>query len=177
MRDYNIHKRYGMNEANRKWDDLQHLFCCGLKGPEDWLTLYDSYPYSCCFPPVGPSETCNSGNGLLRTGCATRIEQVQRISIAISFIYIGIQLLLCLIACIVANFQITGCQQVCARTNPATPQEYQRFGGSIYVRQPPVNEAYTPSPTEINKHATSYYPNASQVESPRYTPPPPNYKA
>lgn len=192
MPEYDLNLSHGSSRANRKWDNLQHLYCCGLKGPSDWLEYNgggDIYPNSCCFKPLASFDTCTRHKGLIEVGCIERVNQIERFFVLIEFGLIIIQLFSCLIACILScNFHTSdspACCQNFAHANSIAPPECQQFYGSIYVRQPPPNEVRQPpyngdnssSAGNTNKNLTSYYPNIREVEITAYSSPPPGYSA
>lgn len=177
------------NEATESWDVVQRLLCCGIKGPSDWDEVRPSsipknlYPSSCCLSsnaedPFGRTELCSEKDGLFKTGCLERIQNLEAFYMLAQCIFILFQMGLCIIACVVGNFTLNSCSN---RNNSNSnggargvlppPQGYQRFSGSVYVRQPAVNEMYQPK-------APPMYPDATSVEkatTTTYNIPPPSY--
>lgn len=180
---------FDQKEPERAWNKLQKLMCCGIKGPEDWNKYRpsgvpkDEYPSSCCFTSTAFSKSrlCHKSE-VFDTGCFERIQQIESFGVALTCLFIGYQLILCILACIVGNFNFerrspAAQNAEAGQTNrsgyhlPST--EYQRFEGSVYVRQPPVNsEFHQPS---MKADLPPLYPNANDVERTTYLGPPPSY--
>lgn len=178
---------YGESEANRAWNKLQRLQCCGLKGPDDWKknrpgkVADDLYPSSCCALSLLETKTTYCEKEVVFTvGCMERIHQLDELNLVITYIYIAYQLCLCILAYVVGNFNLDRSNQTRTtgevgnnnRSNYRLPAEYQRFEGSVYVRQPPVNEQH--------HHVTKsdlppLYPNVHEIERATYFAPPPSY--
>lgn len=185
MKDYDM-SGIGYNRATTRWDNLQKLVCCGIEGPGDWMKSRGSIPPSCCVPkPLTVlmsslrfefSSKCESDTVLIRTGCNERIVAIETVSIAVYFFYIALQLILCLMAFVLGTCQINATNKPVSPNTSVTPgnSQYQRFDGSVYVRQPPVNEAFQ---TVEEKRPKSYYPDARQVEQGKFSAPPPEYDA
>lgn len=178
---------YGQNEADRAWNKLQKLFCCGLNGPDDWVknrpskVPSDSYPTSCCLhgghSPIfelRPSVKYCRKNEVFGVGCMERVQQIEAFSLLFCCLYIAYQLALCILACVVGNFNL---ERPRPAQNPEAgntgrsgyaPTEYQRFEGSVYVRQPPVNEHHQPTKADL----PPLYPSIHDVERTTYVGPP-----
>lgn len=158
------HSSSSENKATQNWDNLQHLLCCGIKGPNDWNKYRpssvpkDAFPSSCCLhnnqpDPFNSNEFCykdNKSGKLFEDGCQERLNQIAAVTMMVSFQFIVLQLFLCIVACIVGTLDLEGCNH--SSRNPVamenatarvySPQQYQRFESSVYVRQPPVNQDY-----------------------------------
>ena len=102
-----------------------------------------------------------------------RVELVEKITVLFVVAFIAIQVILCLLACIVGNFNLEN-RSFSSTTEDnrgfLPHQEYQRFEGSVYVRQPAVNDNYYPASSQ-----KTVYPNAHDVEKAPYSVPPPSY--
>lgn len=175
------------SEATVAWNKLQKLMCCGLKGPDDWASRRpkgfpdNSYPSSCCFMPV---KRVLSGESyckydVFETGCQEQVLTIQKISEACSYLFVVFHLALAVFSWVVGNCHLDAqrpAHQAGSATNNRSgnmPTEYQRFEGSVYVRQQPAYEQqYTPS---AKPHAPPLYPNIGDVEKSAYAPPPPSY--
>ncbi|RWS19757.1 CD63 antigen-like protein [Leptotrombidium deliense] len=105
------------DEKKMAVDMLQwNLGCCGLNGPQDWVTFAPSMfrgtevPNSCCFDPmIGASATCSLSGVTppFTKGCAMAIEDTFRVYIGvIAGVTIGIsviQLIAACFACMLSN--------------------------------------------------------------------------
>lgn len=176
------------NEATKTWDNVQRLQCCGISGPADWDKVRpdqiesNKYPSSCCLSnnlddPIGRTDLCTNQDELFTTGCLERILKLEGDFFIAECMFIIFQMALCIIACVVGNLTLRDSSNRINNSNsnagirgvlPA-PQGYQRFSGSVYVRQPPVNEMYQPK-------APPMYPDVHSIEkTTTYNAPPPSY--
>lgn len=159
-----------LNKATKAWDMVQgKLLCCGLNGPKDWPQKWKTsqknvLPKSCCvklsraaniYPWM--DEKCEL-DGAYKIGCMDRIDHIVESASRHALIGVIANLILACIALIVAKHsEIT--QLSCAATN-TTPQ-YQRFDGSVYVRQPVAHQVSFGKQPPV---APSLYPNAHGIE-------------
>lgn len=197
---HNLIKDYTWNpdsnlEADATWNKVQRLMCCGLKGPDDWKKHRpsgfpdDSYPSSCCLIPSRKltgnlfddntfTYFCERPN-VWETGCQEQVQAIQKLSLVFSYLFVVFHLALAMFAWIVGNCHLDPQRPVYQAHSAAhnrsghLPTEYQRFEGSVYVRQQP---SYEQQYTQTAKpHAPSLYPNVGDVEKNTYLPPPPSY--
>lgn len=175
------------NEATETWDVVQKLRCCGIKGPADWDKVRphqvpsNKYPSSCC-PSTNPDDPfdridlCTEQDGLFKTGCLEMVQKLEAMYLLAQCMFIAFQMGLCIIGCVVGNFTLRSCSNRDTSNSNAgirgvlpPPLGYQRFSGSVYVRQPPVNETYEPKSPPM-------YPDAHSIErTTTYNAPPPSY--
>lgn len=164
------------NKATKAWDFLQRGFrCCGMKDYHDWeqwtsfmLLRSKRLPSSCCVGmPRGLDNTCSADSPMLfRNGCSEKVAMMLQASILSSFMQSIWYLVLAAIAIVVAkkhdpDHGSTSANQV------VSSNQYERFQGSVYVRQPAMNEAYM-----ANKDGPMY-PDVSSAE--KGPTPPPSY--
>lgn len=90
-----MHHYYANMTLQDRWDRMQEsLECCGLDGPNDWLTIpgyTGEMPKSCGQEP------------LKRTGCWAKIEYYLNITRIMFLIHAVVALLVLICACYVAN--------------------------------------------------------------------------
>lgn len=159
-----------LNKGTRAWDMVQgKLLCCGLSGPADWPQKWKTskkniLPKSCCLKLSRAinqyhwmDDKCELGNAY-KVGCMERITEVVDSSSRHAFIFAIFSLILACMALIIAKHSELN-QLSCAATN-ASPQ-YQRFDGSVYVRQPAAHQVSFGKQPPV---APTLYPNANGVE-------------
>lgn len=175
--DYQFQPAPGkLNKATKAWDLMQKsLFCCGLNSPKDWsqkwkMTSKDKLPKSCCLTQLSRAANqysmytgeaqCTLENAF-DVGCYDRIDHIVENSARSTYVLALINVILAAFALLVARQSEREMELV--RVAGANPQ-YQRFDGSVYVRQsgvsPQVN--YTKQPPV----APSLYPDAYGVDHP-----------
>lgn len=171
------------DDATETWDVVQRLHCCGISGPNDWDKVRpsdipsDKYPSSCCLSsdpdyPFIRKDLCGSKDEIFKTGCLERVQDLEAFYLLLQCIFIAFQMGLCIIGCVVGNFTLGANRDNSAFNSTINarglsqqqppPQGYQRFTGSLYVRQPPIAPPL-------------YYPDAHSVEKTAYNAPPPSY--
>lgn len=131
------------------WDVLQSAGqCCGYDGQADWI----SYSH---VPGVSPGSCCRKDfaarcvllvDPIYSQGCKERLESVLIVFIAIFASYIGLKFLLCIIACMVGNLNLS----------PRVPLNQQQPVTTHYVYTTPMN---------IRQPATNPYHPTSDRES------------
>lgn len=142
-------------KPNKFWDTLQVLGCCGLKGPKDWDKerphgiSSSTYPRTCC--PLNYHQTCTKNDDLYETGCNDLIRDFEKFTILSVCGVIVFQVILGIFAFIVAYLSLGQPSAPGSRSpnmletgNTNLGHGYQRFSGSVYVRQPPTNESFEP---------------------------------
>lgn len=171
--------------ATKRWDSLQMLGCCGMDDPNEWISLLSSkYPPSCCRFGYGWSKACTASE-IYKIPCSKVIEGIQYYSMAVGYAFIGLLIILTLMACIIINMDLervpslgtaSYCQPATGTTvnilGPAG-QEYSRFDNSVYIRQPPINLDHKES--SVAQKSQALYPNVNdgdQNNSNQATPPP-----
>lgn len=126
--------------ATETWDKLQTAGCCGWANPEDWDNLRPTnltselYPKSCCPNKIQSNlnEFCSKENGLYTKGCLDLVLSSQMIELRVYMIFVGAQVVLCLLSCIVAFLNVdkqnvrTESQSHIYRTNPNPIAMYPR---------------------------------------------------
>lgn len=105
---------FGVSEADRAWNKLQTFFCCGLKGPEDWIKwrpnniAYDAYPATCCphamlsLYDIDSSEPYCRQKYVYQMGCLEQVRRLEDVNLITTYFFVGFHLLLSVLSCVVA---------------------------------------------------------------------------
>lgn len=148
-KDYQWDKDSGKesNDATKVWNVIQRgLMCCGLSGPQDWSQKWKSsqrgvLPDSCCLilsrsldrNSMVHKKMCKLDNAF-QEGCLDSMQNFVDNQYMYTVIGSAMWLVLSIMALMIARraeFEL-------AASSNAPTTHYQRFEGSVYVRQPSV---------------------------------------